>query len=423
MDKTTLKEIALEQRSVFLNRSEGVPRAALDRVGSLLKLPHAVVVSGIRRCGKSTFLKQIASRYLEQSFFYFNFEDERLLGFEPGDFSLLHEVLIGSYGEQKVFLLDEVQNAPAWEAFVRRMSDAGFKFVLTGSNASLLSGELATKLTGRHAEIALFPFSFDEFLRFRNIEKTDDLFLTPSGRAKLDQQFGHYRSQGGFPDRLEHDSPEILSRLYEDIVYRDVAVRHEIKNTRALRELSLYYMSNLATLCSYNRLKSSLGLGSTTTVASYTDHLEQAYLLSTVNVFDSSIKRRAIAPKKVYATDTGLANAVSLSFSKNIGALTENIVFTELYRRQRRPFYYKTASGKEVDFACVKGLELRELIQVSHDISAPSTRARELDSLLEAISESGLETGLLLTQDRSEEITDQGRTVLVRPVTHWLLER
>ena len=103
--------------------------------------------------------------------------------------------------------------------------------------------------------------------------------------------------------------------------------------------------------------------------------------------------------------------------------LTENIVFTELYRRQRRPFYYKTASGKEVDFACVEGRELRELIQVSHDISAPSTRARELDSLLEAISESGLETGLLLTQDRSEEITDQGRTVLVRPVTHWLLER
>ncbi len=385
--------------------------------------PHAITLAGVRRCGKSTLLRPIADRFLSSGYHYCHFEDERPLGFQARDFALLHEVLIECFGEQRVMLLDEVQNAPGWESFVRRMLESGHKFIITGSNAALLSRELGSKLTGRHVTVDLFPFSFSEYLRHLGVEANEALLLRPAGRALLARHLETYRLHGGFPEPLVYDSPDLLAQLYDDILYRDVATRHDIKNTRALRELALYYMSNVATLASFNKLKASLGLGSVTTVSSYTDFLVQAFVLATVPVHDASVKRRAVAPKKVYAVDTGLANRVSLSFSRNLGALTENLVFLELLRRgagASEVSYYRTASGREVDFACRRGRSLSDLVQVTLSLADPQVRAREIDGLTEALDEQKLDRGLVLTESEHEDVVIGKRTIEVRPLAAWL---
>ncbi|MFH0799395.1 MAG: ATP-binding protein [Pseudomonadota bacterium] len=421
MERNSLREIALDQRRIFSKKPRGTKRDALDAFGRHIGKPHAVVISGVRRCGKSTLLLQIADKYFGDDYFYFNFEDDRLIGFTPRDFSLLHEVLIECFGEQKVFLLDEIQNAPGWEGFLHRMQEAGFKFVITGSNASLLSRELGTKLTGRHLGVELYPFSFIELARHCDVDVSERNLLTPAGRAGIAKLFARYRLHGGFPQYLAYNDPEILSQLYDDILYRDVAARHDIKNIRELKELAIYYMSNVSALSSFNRLKKAFGMGSVTTVSSYTEYLEQSYLISSVNVFDYSVKRKAIAPKKVYAIDTGLANIVSLSFSKNLGPLAENIVFLELMRRGLDVSYYKTQSGCEVDFACVAGRKIAGLIQVSHSISDKTTFERETRALFEAMQETGMRRATILTENEHEAIASKGMRIYVIPIAQWLL--
>jgi predicted AAA+ superfamily ATPase len=420
MERRLIKEILLDQRAVFEKKRPGTPRDALAEVGRHMGKPHAITLAGVRRCGKSTLLRQIAERFLATGYHYCHFEDERLLGFQARDFALLYEVLIECFGEHKVMLLDEVQNAPGWEAFVRRMLESGHKFIITGSNAALLSRELGSKLTGRHVTVDLFPFSFREYLRHLGVEPDEAMLLRPAGRATLARHLAEYRLRGGFPEPLVYDSPDLLAQLYDDILYRDVATRHDIKNTHALRELALYYMSNVATLASFNKLKSSLGLGSVTTVSAYTDFLVRAFVLATVPVYDASVKRRSVAPKKVYAVDTGLANRVSLSFSHNLGALTENLVFLELFRRGADVSYYRTASGREVDFACRRGRALDELVQVTLSLADPQVRTRELGALTEALDEQDRAGGLVLTESDREDIALGKRTIKVRPLAGWL---
>jgi hypothetical protein len=420
MERRLLKEILLYQRDVFEKKRSGTRRDILAEVGRHMDKPHAITLAGVRRCGKSTLLRQIAKHFLISGYHYCHFEDERLLGFEARDFALLHEVLIECFGDQRVILFDEVQNAPGWEAFVRRMLESGYKFIITGSNAALLSRELGTKLTGRHVTVDLFPFSFREYLQHMGVETNEAMFLRSTGRAVLARHLTAYRLNGGFPEPLIYDSPDLLAQLYDDILYRDVATRHDIKNTRALRELALYYMSNVATLASFNKLKASLGLGSVTTVSAYTDYLEQAFLLVSISVHDPSVKRRSIAPKKVYAVDTGLASQISLSFSHNLGALTENMVFLELLRRGTDVSYYRTASGREVDFACRRGRSLADLIQVTLSLEDPQVRTRELDAITAALDEQNLEIGLVLTENDHNDIIVGKRKLKVRPLAAWL---
>jgi uncharacterized protein len=420
MDRLLLKEILLGQRAVFERKSPGTRRDALAEVDRHLHKPHAITLCGVRRSGKSTLLRQSTERLRGAGYHYCNFEDERLLGFEARDFALLDEVLIECFGEQKIMLLDEIQNVPRWEAFVRRLLDAGRKFIVTGSNAALLSRELGSKLTGRHVTVNVFPFSFREYLRHLGAEVSDKTALRPAGRAMLMRHLTEYRLRGGFPEPMVYDSPDLLAQLYDDILYRDVATRHDIKNTRALRELALYYMSNVATLASFNKLKVSLGLGSVTTVSSYTDALAQAFLLATVPVHDPSLKRRSLAPRKVYAVDTGLANRVSLSFSHNLGALTENLVYLELARQGSDISYYRTASGREIDFACRRGRALDKLIQVTLSLADPQVRAREIGALTEALAEQTLDSALVLTESDREDIAVGKRTIRVRPLASWL---
>jgi predicted AAA+ superfamily ATPase len=422
MHKALLREIVLEQDQARKDLHTGISRTALGVAASHAALPHAVVVSGVRRCGKSTLLDQVIGRLYPQGVYYLNFEDERLVDFSVEDFNRLYEVFLELFGERSTFFFDEVQNVPQWEMFVRRMQGRGCKFFITGSNASLLSRELGTKLTGRNVNVELFPFSFTEYLTFKGVSPTSTSLSLTTERAAIKRQFDEYLRHGGMPEFLKYQDTTILKRVYEDILYRDIVARYGIKQVKPLRELGLYLLSNLGGAFSYNNLKNVLGVGSMNTIKSYADYLENCYLVFLVGRFSYSLKQQFVAQKKIYCIDNGLADAVAFQFSKNKGKFLENLVFLALRRRFPDIYYYKTANNLEVDFLVkVGGKDLR-LIQVSDNLDHAKTRQREIAALVMAMDELHLKKGLILTDDGEEDILSEGKTITVRPVYKWLLE-
>lgn len=423
MDKSILKEIILEQKERLEKLETGIERKKLSEIKKQINLPHSLVITGIRRAGKSTLLLQIMRQFYKENCYYFNFEDERLLNFTYKDFNSLYEALIELFGKKKVFFFDEIQNVVGWEVFIRRMQEQGIKFYITGSNASLLSKELGTKLTGRYISLGLFPFSFSEFLKFENKEIKKNAFYLSEERAKIKRYFNRYLKNGGMPDYLKYKNPDILKNLYEDILYRDIVARYEIKEIKALRELTFYLLTNLGNLISFNKLKEILKLGSVNTVKSYIDYLENSFLVFTVNVFSYSLKQQFIGPKKVYCIDNGLVNAVSFRFSKDRGRFLENLVFIELKRRGKEIFYYKTKTNQEVDFLLREKGRAKELIQVSQNLGTEELKKREIDSLIKASEELKLNKGLILTEDEEDVVKLKKKTIKIIPIYKWLLEK
>ena len=364
MDIQILKEIIREQKSVFeIEDSKGfVEREALKKVSEFLKLPHALVISGLRRSGKSTLLKQIHKTfYRHKLVYYFNFEDERLIGFKVEDFNLLYETFIELFGKSQVFFFDEIQNIEGWEHFVRRMYDRGFKFIITGSNSSLLSRELGTKLTGRYVGLELYPFSFPEFLKFKGISFSGEPLTEERGLIK--GAFNEYLEKGGIPEYLRFENAELLKTLYENILYKDILVRYGLGDEKALRELSLYLFTNYATEINYSKLQKLLGLGSANTVKSYIGYLENSYMVFTVPKYDFSLKKQIYSPKKVYAIDSAFINLISFKFSRDRGKMMENLVFLELKRRNLKLYYHR--DRQECDFIVTENERYVEAIQVT----------------------------------------------------------
>src|SRR3990167_7639384 len=379
-DKQLLKSLVLEQKKTLMAEDSGVLRDQYSELSKHLRLPHALVIAGLRRAGKSTLLLQLIKNEFNWDVYYFNLEDERLVGFTVQDFNALYEIMLELYGKQSIFFLYEIQNIPEWERFVRRLQNEKIKFVITGSNASLLSKELGTKLTGRYIQIELLPYSFQEFLNYQQVNYTENSFLITQERAALKKQFHDYMTLGGIPEYITYRSPHTLTTLYENILYKDIIVRYELHSVRALRELALYLMSNVGTRISYTKLKNTLGLGSVNTVKSYLHYLENAYLIFMLDRYAYSSLQRTTSQKKVYAIDTGLINAVSIQFSQNSAKYLENIVFLELHRRYKHIFYYQTKNNLEVDFI-VQEKKIILLIQVCESLQNEKTRKPELTSL------------------------------------------
>jgi predicted AAA+ superfamily ATPase len=419
-----IRAMLLEQFQAFWRRDTGIERTQLGELERAAPLPHAVIISGLRRAGKSTLLAQLAHRLGEDRFYYVNFEDERFLGFAADDANDLYGLLIELFGERSIFVVDEIQNVPGWDHFVRRFMELGLKFYITGSNASLLSRELGSRLTGRYVPVELFPFSFVEFLRFRGYAVPDLTRLTTVDAARLQGYLGEYLRLGGIPEPLKYPELPLARTLYDDVLYRDIAARYRIEEVRALKELAFTLMSNPAGLVSFNKLKEQLRLGSVNTVKNYIEYLENSWLIFTANVYDFSVKRQQVAPKKVYAIDTGLANAVGFAFSPNTGKLLENLVFLALRRRTPEVYYYTSSGGYEVDFYLPK---TGEVIQVSQNLEQPATRDREVRALTSALHALGLTRGLILTDSSARSRNDapietSGLTLEVRSVAEWLLQ-
>lgn len=419
MDSRILKELITEQKKDFEKKEKFVERTILKEIKQYIKLPHVVIISGLRRSGKSTLLKEIKHTYYKnEDIYYFNFEDERLINFTLNDFNLLYEIFMEVIGKSNIFFLDEIQVVDGWEAFVRRMYEKGFKFFITGSNSSMLSREMGTKLTGRSISIELYPFSFKECLSYKNINTNKDLFLTED-RAIIKKEFNKYLEKGGLPEYRIYNNDKTLIDLYENILYKDVIVRYNLTDEKSLKELTHFIFSNYGKEISYNNLKSMLNLGSVNTVKNYIDHLENSFLIFTIPKYNESLKKQIYAKKKVYVIDTGLINLISFKFSKNSGRILENIVFLELKRRNKEIFYHKEKS--ECDFVIKDKLKIIQAIQVTQNLDE-SNKNREIEGTLEALKKYKLKKGLILTYNQDEEINIDNKKIIVKPVWKWLLE-
>lgn len=398
--KDTLKAIVATQKKELDSLEHGIERALSKKIE--LKLPFAIVLSGIRRCGKSTLLRQIMKT--EKGLYYFNFEDPRATSFELSDFQKLDEVLKEEYGESECYFFDEIQNVDRWELFVRTMIDRKKHFLITGSNASLMSRELGTRLTGRHLKYELFPFSYGEFLSFTEKKPGAD-------------SFDDYLHQGGFPEYLKYGKTEILQELFNDIVLRDIVVRHKLRSPQTIKEMALYLLSNIGTEFSYNRLAKTFNLGSTNTATAFVSHLETSYLLFIISKFDYSLKKQAVNPKKIYAIDNGLASVNSVSFSTNKGRMLENAVFLHLRRAGKQVFYYK--GRYECDFLVKEKNVITQAIQVCYHLNEENKK-REIDGLIDALEKFGLQNGLILTFNQQDKNKTSGKTITINPVWRWL---
>lgn len=418
--KELLSSVLKEQNEAFLSKDLGVQREVLKSLSDIIKTPQIIVITGLRRVGKSTLMAQVAKKYLTDDFYFVNFEDERLLNFSVSDFDFLYETLISLFGEKKTFLFDEIQNVPQWERFVRRLHDQGYKFIVTGSNASLLSQELGTRLTGRSIRIELYPFSFKEFLTFKGVAIPNVAVLTTREKGLLLKLSNEYLLSGGIPDALKYPKLDIHKTLYDDVLYRDIATRYRLDNVKELKELAFYLTSNTSSLISYNKLKELLKLGSVNTVKSYIEYLESSWLFFIVNKYAYSIKEQQIAAKKVYSIDTGLSRTVGFSFSENKGKLMENCVFLSQRKRGYDVYYYKTKQDHEVDMFLPKS---KTFIQAAQHLDSEATRNREIQALTEAAAEYKKKCELIIVTERGKEsIKEGGMSIHVVPLYEWLLK-
>ncbi len=412
MESTYLARLVEDQRREFIQKKPGIPREVNWR--SLLSLGRILTVTGIRRCGKSTLLRQIAAEN-EDSFIYFNFDDLRLAGFSPEDYELLLAIFSKPCGNT-VFLFDEIQMAPAWERFLRRLHDMGRNVVATGSNSSILSEELGTHLTGRYLEQELFPFSFREYLAYRGIDPrrahtTGE--VSELAGASLD-----YLETGGFPEYLKHRSRELLEHLFKDVLARDIIARHGIQEKSSLQDLALYLMSNQGSKVSYGKLAGHIGFKSATSVKEYMTRMEDVYLLFQLHRFDWSIKRSMLSPRKVYPVDTGLSASVAFRPTPELGRNLETAVFLQL-RRSKKVWYF--SQGGECDFI-TRGEKGYECTQVCWHLDQEN-REREVKGLLEAAAFLKERSGTIVTMNQESTIeTEPGVTVRVVPFWRWAVE-
>ncbi|MBW6461002.1 MAG: ATP-binding protein [Bacteroidales bacterium] len=417
--KELLKLVLTEQRLNLLEKDAGIPRQVLDEIQAKIHLPHIHVITGIRRCGKSTLLRQIIKKYYnDENFYYVNFEDERLLNFDPASFNKVYEVLIELFGQKKTFFIDEIQHVREFDSFVRRFYDNGFKFFITGSNAGLLKEEISTRLTGRHIDTLLTPFSFCEYLELKTGDASRLNMYTTEDRAMILKWFSDYLVKGGMPEYSIYMDPEILRRIYDDIIVKDVMVRKKISNLYSLKELYLFLVSNFGQRFSYNSLQDIVPFGSVNTIRKYIHFLEETYLVRVINKFDFSVRKQLANDKKLYICDNGFIPLISTRAGIDRGWLLENLVLNNLPANHDL-FYY--SGKKETDFIVMENKKVVSAIQVTYELSA-GNRNRELAGLIEALTITGLEEGLLLTNDQEEEIVTDSKTIRVKPVWKWLME-
>ena len=416
-----IKEILVRQRDVILKKDYGIERTLLKEIKEKLLLPHVVVITGLRRSGKSTLLRQIIKKYCnDQNFYYINFEDERLLGFQASEFNRLYEASVSLFGKSRIFFVDEIQNVAHFEIFVRRFYEEGFKFVITGSSAALLSREIGTKLTGRHVDITLKPFSFSEYLALKGVKLTKEFWLKTESRAEIKRHFEVYLSTGGMPEYLVYADQDLLTEVYDDLVIKDIVARYKVEETLTLRQLYLYLISNVSNRFSFNSLRKFTGIKSVNTIKKFIGYIEQTYFATTINKFDYSLKKQIINDKKFYVIDNGFIDALSRTFSKDKGKLLENLVFTNLDTDYELAYYADPKN--ECDFILTTNRKIVSAVQVCYDLNEVN-RDREFNGLLAAMKDFDLKEGLLLTNAQEEEIKANGKKVTVKPVWKWLLEK
>jgi predicted AAA+ superfamily ATPase len=401
MLESQIEEVLDYQTDSLHEIHEGTPREIAEKVE--LRDNHVKIFTGIRRCGKSTTMLQIARRY--PFFHYLSFEDPRLSAFEVNDFFKL-EKIFRKKGKSEMFFFDEIQNVEGWEKYVRVLQDNKQKVIVTGSNAKILSKELGTSLTGRQISYEVYPFSYNEYLAHLD------------GIAGI-ESFSDYLLHGGMPEFLNTKNKEVLFALFNDLIYRDIVVRYGLRNPKIVKELGVFLATNAGKEFSYSNLARTFELGSSNTLASYISYFEDAYLFFAVPRFSYSLKQQAKNPKKIYGIDTGLITQLSMSFSKDLGRLLENLVFIHLKRLGKEVYYYRQKG--ECDFIVSKDRKVDMAVQVCYDLNSDNYN-REVNGLTEALDELGLGEGFIFTYNQRDELKRDGKRIFLLPVWEWMID-
>jgi uncharacterized protein len=416
MTSIELKEIVIDQNN-FKKQTRVIDREICEQYSNFHNNPFIVIITGIRRCGKSTLLKQLIA---ENQGYYLNFDDDRLINFNVDDFQKLLEIFQELYGEKQYFYLDEIQNIKGWELFARRLRDLEKKVYITGSNATMLSKELGSRLTGRYIQLTLYPFSFREFLSYKDYPQlVENENYSTEIKSTLKAAFNQYFVIGGFPEYLLTENKDYLQTLYNNIIYRDVLSRYNITSDKTVKELMYHIASNITKDLSYNSIKNTLKIGSSTTIKDYIGFIENSYLIIQIPKFNFSTKSQIYANKKIYMVDTALAINNGFRISKDYGRLLENIVCTQLKRNNEELFYFR--DKYECDFIALKNNNFKA-IQVCYDFNE-FNREREIKGLEEAMTFINIPVGEIITLDQEESFSHNNKQINIIPAYKWLLKK
>lgn len=421
MDKRILETILADQAAELANKKNMrfCKRREEDRID--LQSPQAQVVIGVRRSGKSTLCYNALTRK-NIKFAYVNFDDERLIHLAADELNDVIEVLYKINGDFNYLFIDEIQNIPEWYLFVNRLLRSGMHIIITGSNAKLLSGELATHLTGRHHTIPLYPFSFSEYCDAREVDITS---LTTKAVAHRRAAFDDYMRQGGFPElQFISDDKAYINDLVNNILKRDIEQRFKVIHTSAFEQMAHHLLNISPTVIIEKTLQESFGFKSQHTPKNYLSYLRQAYLLVGLHKYSPKSRQR-ITGEKVYPIDVALMNKRENAFAgENLGWRLETIVYLELLRKYKsmgRDIYYYSDRSGECDFIICVDRKPIIAIQVSYDISSLKTKEREIAGLLLAARKTGCDKLLLLTDHSYEDLSRDGYEIAIRPAYEYLL--
>ena len=361
MDKEKLKKIIISQQELF-DKENFIERENLEKIKKSFKYDFVTILSGIRRCGKSTILDYL--RNTNNHKYYINFDDEKLSDFEIKDFEKLEECFLELFDKQNTFYFDEIQNIKGFEKFIRRLHNEKKKVFIAGSNANLLSKELGTHLTGRYIRQEIFPFSFKEYLNYKKIKVQKEDFYKVEKCIKIKKTFEKYLKFGGFPQFFKQKERDFLYFLFENIIYKDVILRYNIKNQTTIKEICKFLISNVSKPISFSKIKDLFNLSSATTVKEYINYLEEVYLFFTINKFDYSYKKQLVNSKKIYSIDTAFSSYLSFKFSEDLGRQLENIVFLYFKRESKYEIFYHK-DNFECDFLLKEKDKIVKAVQVT----------------------------------------------------------
>ncbi|MDE7377477.1 MAG: ATP-binding protein [Paraprevotella sp.] len=424
MDSNVIYKVIIDQREELSSyeSDELVYRKEAERISLTDNL--AQVVIGVRRSGKST-LCRMALNKAGVTYGYVNFDDDRLANLKVEDLNLILETVYRVYGNDvKHLFFDEIQNVDGWHLFVNRLLRQKLHLIITGSNAHLLSSELATHLTGRYNEIRLYPFSFQNYCVAKGL--TTDV-PTTKNVASLKKALDEYLVDGGFPELISlSDKYGYVSSLIDAIIIKDIMPRFHIRNANGLKTLANHLINNVGQAVNMTSLAETFGIGTDKTIRNYMDYLAQSFLIVPLAKFSYKSSER-LRNNKAYVVDTGMFTYRTDALStENLSWRLENVVFLELLRRNlplhRDIYYYRpTARSKEVDFVVAERGNVVELVQVSYDISNQKTLARELNALVDASQKTGCKTLTLVTCSESRRTTMSGVEINVVSAIEWLL--
>lgn len=418
MDREILKKVLADQQEykppkTFFGRTQ---THVLQR---FLEGPSILIISGIRRSGKSTIERLLQKQWLKSDY-YFNFDDERLINFKVEDFQILLEVFIEVFGKQSTFYFDEIQNIEGWELFVRRLYEAGNKIVITGSNAKLFSSELGTHLTGRYIQFEVYPLSFREIIDHEIPEILTKKAFSTDDVGTILHYFAIYLNHGGIPEYFKFRQEEYLKSLYEGILYRDIIARYKLPHEQPLKELVYYFASNVGKEFSYTKLSTLVGLSNSQTVSNYCSYLEKCYLCFFLSRYSHSLKSQILYNKKCYMIDPALIRTIGFRISEDRGRLLENIVFLHLKMQGAEIYFHK--DQKECDFIIRKNNQITTAIQVTVSMEDDEVKNREIAGLIEALSAYHLTEGIILTEYDEGTFQIDPYKIKMLPIWKWLLD-